>query len=103
MCIRDRIYYIVEGSGILWLDEDSVPVKPGDIIIIPPHVFHWIDNTMNKAPFKLFTLWPQQEQNDVYFVRKNAWGTSMKSVSYTHLRISVFSQHAGRLHPGGDF
>ena len=31
-----EIYYIVEGSGILWLDEDSIPVKPGDIIVIPP-------------------------------------------------------------------
>ena len=41
---------------------------------------------MNKAPFKLFTLWPQQEQNDVYFVRKNAWGTSMKYVDSEYLR-----------------
>ena len=61
-----EIYYIVEGTGYVWLDEDRVPVKPGDIIIIPPHVFHWIDNTMNDAEFKLFTLWPKQEQNEVY-------------------------------------
>lgn len=84
-----EIYYIVAGSGILWLDEDHFPVKPGDIIVIPPHVFHWIDNTMNKEDFKLFTLWPKQEQNDVYFTRKEAWGTSIKYVDedYTKKRM----------------
>ena len=75
-----ELYYIVEGTGIVWLDEDAVHVKPGDIIIIPPHVFHWIDNTMNKTDFKLFTLWPDQKQNGVYFERMKAWGKSMKYV-----------------------
>lgn len=84
-----EIYYIVEGTGILWLDEDSIPVKPGDIIVIPPHTFHWIDNTMNKEDFKLFTLWPKQEQNEVYFVRKKAWGTSMKYVDEDYLKKRI--------------
>ena len=75
----------MEGSGILWLDDESIPVKPGDIIIIPPHVYHWIDNTMNQADFKLFTLWGRQEENETYFVRKNAWGTSMKYVDEAYL------------------
>ena len=29
-----EIYYIVSGSGILWLDDESFPVKPGDIIAV---------------------------------------------------------------------
>ena len=73
-----ELYYITEGTGLLWLDEDCLEVKPGDIIVIPPGVFHWIDNTMNEAEFKLFTLWPRQEQNSVYFERRKAWGTSVR-------------------------
>ena len=35
---------------------------------------------MNKTDFKLFTLWPDQKQNGVYFERMKAWGKSMKYV-----------------------
>ena len=80
-----EIYYITAGSGYVWLDDEKIWVKPGDIIVIPPHVFHWIDNTMNEEEFKLFTLWPKQEQNGVYFVRKEAWGKSMKYVDENYL------------------
>ncbi|MDD5017423.1 MAG: cupin domain-containing protein [Eubacteriales bacterium] len=77
---KTEIYYIVKGSGDVWLDNDCVHVKPGDIIIIPPDVFHWIDNRMNDEPFVLFTLWPRQEDNGVYQVRLKAWGKSMKTI-----------------------
>lgn len=85
-----EIYYITEGAGVLWLDEDSLNVKKGDIIVIPPGVFHWIDNTMNDSEFKLFTLWPNQEQNGVYFERMKAWGTSVQysDEDYVEKRIS---------------
>ena len=46
-----EIYYIVDGTGFVWLDDDKVAVKPGDILIIPPLCFHWIENTMNDRPF----------------------------------------------------
>lgn len=73
-----EIYYIVDCENAdVWLDDDCIPVKNGDIIVIPPHVFHWIDNTRSSKPFVLFTLWPRQEQNGVYFARKKAWGTSV--------------------------
>ncbi|MDO4549168.1 MAG: cupin domain-containing protein [Clostridia bacterium] len=77
-----EIYYIVDcdEDTYVWLDDDRVPVKNGDIIVIPPHVFHWIDNTKGKKPFVLFTFWPRQEQNGVFFVRKEAWGTSVRNI-----------------------
>jgi len=84
-----EIYYIVDGEGDVWLDEDRVPVKNGDIIIIPPHVFHWIDNTKSDKPFVLFTLWHRQEDNEVFHLRKESWGTSVKNVDdqYTQKRL----------------
>mgnify|MGYP001010179777 CR=1 FL=1 len=76
-----EIYYIVSGSGDVWLDDDCVHAVPGDIIIIPPGPFHWIDNRMNKVPFVLHTYWHRQEDNDVYHKRLKAWGTSMKRIN----------------------
>lgn len=86
-----EIYYMVDCAEdtYVWLDEDRVPVKNGDIIIIPPHTFHWIDNTKSNKPFKLFTFWPRQEQNGVFFARQKAWGTSVKYKDdhYTEKRL----------------
>jgi oxalate decarboxylase/phosphoglucose isomerase-like protein (cupin superfamily) len=87
-----EIYYMVDcaENTFVWLDDDRIPVKNGDIIVIPPHVFHWIDNTQSDKPFKLFTFWPRQELNGVFFARKNAWGTSVKYVDddYTAKRLA---------------
>jgi oxalate decarboxylase/phosphoglucose isomerase-like protein (cupin superfamily) len=85
-----EIYYMVKCENAdVWLDDDCIPVKNGDIIVIPPHVFHWIDNTRSSKPFVLFTLWPKQEQNGVYFARKEAWGTSIANIdeNYTEKRM----------------
>ena len=75
-----------------WIDNTKCdkPFKNGDIIIIPPHVFHWIDNTKCDKPFKLFTFWPRQEQNEVFFIREKAWGTSVKNIDpeYTQKRLN---------------
>ena len=75
-----EIYYMVdvaEGSKVV-LDDEPIPVKNGDIIIIPGGVFHWIDNLNCDKPFVLFTVWPDERQNNVYHKRMAAWGKSMK-------------------------
>lgn len=77
-----EIYYVVSCAEdtYVWLDDDRLPAKPGDVIVIPPHVFHWIDNTRSDKPFVLFTFWPRQEQNELYHIRHKAWGTSVANV-----------------------
>ena len=46
---------------------------------------------MSDAPFVLFTLWPKQEQNGVFFARLKAWGTSVrnKDDQYTQKRLAT--------------
>lgn len=75
-----EIYYIIDcdPETYVWLDDDCIPTKSGDVIVIPPHVFHWIDNSKGKKPFRIFTFWPEQEQNGMFFVRQKAWGTSVR-------------------------
>ena len=66
---------VVLGEGE---EEESCPVKPGDLIYIPGGLFHWIDNRSCDTEFVIITLWPRQEQNEMYFVRKDAWGKSYR-------------------------
>ena len=78
-----EIYYMVdvaEGSKVV-LDDEPIPVKNGDIIIIPGGTFHWIDNLNCDKPFVLFTVWPDETQNNVYHKRMRDWGKSMKYLS----------------------
>ena len=78
-----EIYYMVdvaEGSKVV-LDDEPIPVKNGDIIIIPGGTFHWIDNLNCDKPFVLFTVWPDETQNNVYHKRMKDWGKSMKYLS----------------------
>jgi mannose-6-phosphate isomerase-like protein (cupin superfamily) len=84
-----EIYYIIEGEGFVVLDDVPVPVKAEDIIVIPGGVYHWIDNRNSDKPFRLFTFWPKQEQNGVYFERLKTWGTSVRNVddNYTEKRL----------------
>ena len=89
-----EIYYVVDCADTgcsLWMDDDEIPCKKGDIVVIPPHTFHWIDNTKSSKPFILFTFWPRQEQNGVYFVRQKAWGTSVANIDpdYTAKRCAT--------------
>ena len=85
-----EIYYIIEcGDSYVVLDDESLPVKAGDIIVIPGGTRHYIDNTKSDTDFRLFTFWPRQEQNGVYHERLKDWGTSVryKDKDYTEKRL----------------
>ena len=43
-----EVYYILEGQGIMHIDDETTEVYPGDTIYIPPHAVQWIECTGNK-------------------------------------------------------
>ncbi len=82
-----EIYYVVNcqpgaevvtGTGKDGDEEIHYKVKPGDTIFIPAGVHHWIDNRPCDMAFTIMTLWPRQEQNDLYHKRLAKWGTSFR-------------------------
>ena len=40
-----EVYYIIKGSGIMHIDDESKQVESGTIIYIPPHAKQYIENT----------------------------------------------------------
>jgi mannose-6-phosphate isomerase-like protein (cupin superfamily) len=41
----EEIYYILEGTALMTIDDQTSPVGPGDAIAIPPGAMHTIRNT----------------------------------------------------------
>jgi mannose-6-phosphate isomerase-like protein (cupin superfamily) len=39
-----EVYYIMEGEGVMHIDEESAPVGPGQVIYIPPLSAQYIHN-----------------------------------------------------------
>jgi len=42
-----EVYYIMEGEGVMHIDDESAPVSPGHAIYIPPNAKQYIRNTGN--------------------------------------------------------
>ena len=42
-----EVYYILEGEGIMYVDEESAQVRSGQVIYIPPNSTQYIKNTGN--------------------------------------------------------
>lgn len=40
-----EVYFVIEGEGLMHLDEDVYPVKAGDTVYIAPHTKQFIQNT----------------------------------------------------------
>ena|SRR5688572_22765652 len=45
---EDEVYYILEGNGIMQMNGDSFPVKPGDAILTRPGSSHGLKPAVNE-------------------------------------------------------
>jgi mannose-6-phosphate isomerase-like protein (cupin superfamily) len=52
----EEVYYFFEGSGIMWVDGEDVPIEAGDAIMVPPGADHGFRNT-GDGPLKLVIIW----------------------------------------------
>jgi mannose-6-phosphate isomerase-like protein (cupin superfamily) len=60
----EEIYYILEGTGRMQIDEDIREVGPGDAIAIPPGTTHQIRNTCDVILKFLCCCAPGYEHDD---------------------------------------
>jgi mannose-6-phosphate isomerase-like protein (cupin superfamily) len=42
---QTEVYYILSGTGVMYLDDHTQYVKPGDVILIPADSVQWLENT----------------------------------------------------------
>ena len=44
---QEEVYYFVSGTGAMELDQTSIPVQGGDVVLIPDGAFHRVHNPNN--------------------------------------------------------
>jgi mannose-6-phosphate isomerase-like protein (cupin superfamily) len=67
----EEIYYILEGSGLMKIGDESRPVSVGDAIAIPPGQVHTITNTGTCVLKFLCCCAPGYENSDTILVDEN--------------------------------
>ena len=60
----EEIYYILDGTGLMTVGEDSAQVGPGDAIAIPPGARHQIANNGDRVLVFLCCCAPGYEHDD---------------------------------------
>jgi mannose-6-phosphate isomerase-like protein (cupin superfamily) len=58
-----ELYYVLSGEGTITLDGESYPIRPGDIALIRPGVWHTSEGEMSV----LITGVPAGEATDIFF------------------------------------
>jgi mannose-6-phosphate isomerase-like protein (cupin superfamily) len=63
-----EIYVILEGFGVITIDQESSPVRPGDIVMIPPGAVQHIRNTGTGDLVFLCVVSPKWQAGDEVLV-----------------------------------
>jgi mannose-6-phosphate isomerase-like protein (cupin superfamily) len=64
----EEIYYILEGTAVMTIGDETSPVGPGDAISIPPGMVHTIRNTGSGTLKFLCCCAPGYEHDDTVLV-----------------------------------
>jgi mannose-6-phosphate isomerase-like protein (cupin superfamily) len=64
----EEIYYILAGTGRMWIDDEERDVKAGDAIAIPPGKVHRITNVGSDALVFLCCCAPGYEHSDTVLI-----------------------------------
>ena len=59
-----ELYFILEGVGEMHINDESVPVSPGQCIFIPPKARQWIRNTGKENLVLLCVVSPKWQADD---------------------------------------
>jgi len=55
---NDELIFIHKGEGMMTLDEETIPVKTGDVVFVPRDTWHGLDNTGNENLLMVFQYTP---------------------------------------------
>ena len=59
-----ELYFILDGVGVMNIDNESAPVSPGQCILIPPQARQWIRNTGRENLVILCIVSPKWQAED---------------------------------------
>lgn len=64
--IQEQVYYVLEGEGLLTLDDETHLMRPNDYVYVPPGVRHSFTNTgLDGLVFLVITTPASDEDQEV--------------------------------------
>ncbi|GBE54176.1 glucose-6-phosphate isomerase [archaeon BMS3Bbin15] len=64
----EEIYYILDGKGSMYIDDERGEVNLGDCVFIPPGAKHWIENNGKDKLVILCTSSPAYSHDDTELI-----------------------------------
>ncbi len=61
----EEIYFVLSGTGIIYIGDDLLPIKPGDLIPIPKDILHHIKTNQNEVLELVVITHPKFDKSDV--------------------------------------
>ena len=59
----EEFYYFISGQGVMWMDDEELPVGPGDAVMAPPGVDHGF-RAVGDETLKLVIAWGVPQGTD---------------------------------------
>jgi len=59
-----EVYYILEGKGLMHIDDESAEIQSGQAIYIPPNAKQWIENIGDSDLKFLCMVYPPWREED---------------------------------------
>jgi mannose-6-phosphate isomerase-like protein (cupin superfamily) len=64
--VQEQVYYVLEGEGILTLDDTKNLMRPHDYVYVPPGVRHSFTNTGTQGLVFLVITTPASDEEEVH-------------------------------------
>ena len=75
-------YAFLAGHVVLYIEDKAIPLQPGDILLIPPHVKHRTVITQTDTPYQRFVFWVSKEYAGHLLEQSTDFGYLMKEAKY---------------------
>lgn len=79
-----EFYFFIEGNVNINIEGTSIPVKPGDFVLIPPNAKHFPEFMDASTPYRRFVLWISAEYCNKLMQASTDYGYMMQLVTTTH-------------------
>ncbi|RKZ01860.1 MAG: cupin domain-containing protein [Candidatus Hydrothermota bacterium] len=71
-----EVYFILQGKGVMHVNEESENVSKGDAVVIPPNSIQWIENSGAEELVFICVVSPPWSENDEEILKNRNQGVT---------------------------
>ena len=78
-----EFYFFLQGDMVLHIAEKEYVIQPGDVIVLPPDVHHYVTVINPETPYRRFVFWITREYCQQMMELSPDYGYLMQHVAVT--------------------